>query len=206
MEATGAVSAKVGPMPAVAWAAIFGALGMGFVLAFSKSNQLPRWHSVLLVLGFVFTVAWFNILANECVALLETFGLIFKVSTSILGITVLAWGNCVGDLVADTALARHGKSKMAIAGVFGSLIFSDLVGLGCSLTVYTAQNGPLAASLSKLNVTAAIFLFCSVGTTVWFFIFNRFSCPRWYAAVLVAEYVAFMIVSVTMELHERVTP
>merc|ERR1719463_323296 len=127
---------------------------------------MPRWHTLLLALSLLSTIAWFNILANECVAILETFGLIFNISSATLGMTVLAWGNCVGDLVADTALARHGKAKMAIAGVFGSLIFSDLVGLGCSLTFYTSQHGSLAATLSQLNVTAAIFLFCSVAVTV----------------------------------------
>eukprot|EP00971_Amphidinium_carterae_P327329 6458634-Amphidinium_carterae.1 len=49
---------------------------------------------------------------------------------SILGATVLAWGNCVGDLVADTALVRKGKAKMAVAGVFGSPLMSEV--LKCS--------------------------------------------------------------------------
>merc|ERR1712050_216252 len=122
---------------------------------------MPRWHTLLLAISLVSTIAWFNIFANECVAILETFGLIFNISSSTLGITVLAWGNCVGDLVADTALARQGKTKMAVAGIFGSLIFSDCLGLGVAMVADIAANGPLAASLDFKNKFAAVFLLCS---------------------------------------------
>lgn len=56
---------------------------------------------------------------------------------------MLAWGNSVGDLVADTALVRQNRSKMAVAGVFGSPLLSDLLGLGISLTAHTWRPGDL---------------------------------------------------------------
>ena len=60
-------------------------------------------------------VSWFNFLANECVAVLEAFGLNLGISSSVLGITVLAWGNSVGDLVADTALVRQNRPRPVVA-------------------------------------------------------------------------------------------
>ena len=45
-------------------------------------------------------------------------GLMLNISPVILGLTVLAWGNSLGDLVADTSLARQGYPQMAIGGVF----------------------------------------------------------------------------------------
>eukprot|EP00403_Amphidinium_massartii_P045511 CAMPEP_0178464644 /NCGR_PEP_ID=MMETSP0689_2-20121128/50948_1 /TAXON_ID=160604 /ORGANISM="Amphidinium massartii, Strain CS-259" /LENGTH=508 /DNA_ID=CAMNT_0020091551 /DNA_START=142 /DNA_END=1668 /DNA_ORIENTATION=+ len=85
------------------------------VLQFSTPSKCPTWHSALLVFSFVTTVAWFKLFADETVALLNLLGLKLGASASILGATVLAWGNCVGDLVADTALVRKGKAKMAVA-------------------------------------------------------------------------------------------
>ena len=34
------------------------------------------------------------------------FGVIFGLTDAILGLTVLAWGNSIGDLIADTAMAK----------------------------------------------------------------------------------------------------
>jgi sodium/potassium/calcium exchanger 6 len=138
-------------------------------------------------------------LANECVAVLETFGLNFGISSSVLGITVLAWGNSVGDLVADTALVKQGKTKMAVAGVFGSPLLSDLLGLGVSFTSYNLARGPLHATLSLQNKVAAAFIVVSMLTTIIGFCLFRFRCPRRLGWVLVIQYCVFMVVSVMQE-------
>jgi len=197
----GSVVAPLGSIPVYVWSYLAGAAGTLLVVLGSSSDKLPKWHTLLLALSLLSTIAWFNILANECVAILETFGLIFNISSATLGMTVLAWGNCVGDLVADTALARTGKTKMAVAGIFGSMIFSDCLGLGVALTAYTATSGSLLASLTVNNKLAAIFLLCSLFTTAAFVIINRFSCPRWFATVLIVEYAVFMVASVCVEIN-----
>jgi sodium/potassium/calcium exchanger 6 len=47
---------------------------------------------------------------------LTIIGLIFGLSKGLLGQTVLAWGNSIGDLVSNTVLARNGNPRMAAAG------------------------------------------------------------------------------------------
>ena len=61
---------------------------------------------------------------------------IFLYYVVILGFTVLAIGNSLGDLVADTAVARAGKPATGVASCFGSPLLNDVLGLGISLTVY----------------------------------------------------------------------
>ncbi len=58
-----------------------------------------------------------------------------SLTSAILGLTVLAIGNSVGDWVADTAVARAGKPGMGVASCFGSPLLNDVLGLSVALIV-----------------------------------------------------------------------
>jgi Ca2+/Na+ antiporter len=63
----------------------------------------------------------------QVVAIVECVGRIWGISTSILGVTVIAVGNSVGDYVADTAAARGADARMAVAACFGSPLLSSML-------------------------------------------------------------------------------
>lgn len=89
----------------------------GLVMFFSSNNeQLPSFNWVFVGLAFFSTVAWLDLLGNECVAVLESLGTITGLTSSpqghsILGVTLLSWANSIGDLIADTAVTRAGKCR-----------------------------------------------------------------------------------------------
>ena len=91
------------------------------------------------VYGFVVAVFWIDRIANELVALLEFFGVTWGIEPSVLGLTVLAWGNSIGDLVTDVAMARRGLSNMAITACFAGPLFNMLMGLGIGACVRRQQ-------------------------------------------------------------------
>lgn len=64
--------------------------------------------------------------ASEVVSILSTLGIVGRLSTSIMGMSVMAWGNSIGDLMSNVALARQGYTKMAFAACFGGPMFSEL--------------------------------------------------------------------------------
>jgi len=66
------VTAQWGPLPAVVWAAIVGCLGSVLVFLGSSPSAAPRGHFLLVLLSLLSVIAWFNIIANECVAVLVT--------------------------------------------------------------------------------------------------------------------------------------
>jgi sodium/potassium/calcium exchanger 6 len=145
------------------------------------------------------SVVWLDLIANEVVAVLEVFGVMLGVSTSVLGLTVLAWGNSVGDLVADTATAKAGQVKTAIASCFGSPLLSALVGLGIALTISTSSDGNLATSIDTQNFVAICTLLGTLFTSGFVFYKYDWRPPREYAYVLFGIYGIFMLTSVLLE-------
>uniref|UniRef100_A0A914E739 Sodium/calcium exchanger membrane region domain-containing protein n=1 Tax=Acrobeloides nanus TaxID=290746 RepID=A0A914E739_9BILA len=66
-------------------------------------------------------------------------GVILRISPEILAVTVLAWANCVGDIVADTSIARKGFQRMAISAAVGGPLFNLLIGFGVSFLLAKLQ-------------------------------------------------------------------
>ena len=64
--------------------------------------------------------------------LLKVLGLLSGLPTTLLGLTVLAWGNSIGDFMANTAIAKKGFIEMALTGCYAAPLFNILFGLGIS--------------------------------------------------------------------------
>ena len=57
-------------------------------------------------------------------ALTATHAQVLNLSEEIIGLSVVAWGNSVVDLVANTIISKNGFPGMAFSACFGSPIFS----------------------------------------------------------------------------------
>lgn len=100
-------------------------------LSFTTSSHPPRLYTLLCFVGFVVSIAWIATIAGEVVGVLKSFGVILGISDAILGLTVFAVGNSLGDLVADITVARLGYQMMAFSACFGGPMLNILLGIGC---------------------------------------------------------------------------
>ncbi|XP_020181986.3 cation/calcium exchanger 1 [Aegilops tauschii subsp. strangulata] len=108
--------------------------------------------------GFLMSILWSYLLARELVALLVSTGIIVGVPASVLGVTVLAWGNSLGDMVADVAMAtQDGASgaQTAVAGCYAGPAFNTVVGLGLSMALAAGARYP---ETYKIPVDAATYV------------------------------------------------
>ncbi|CAN6362236.1 unnamed protein product [Urochloa humidicola] len=173
---------------------------------FLLEKEAPETENVASTLiSFIMSVFWISTMAGELLNCLAAIGVIMDFPPAILGMTVLAWGNSVGDLVADVALARAGQPRIAIAGCFAGPMFNMLVGLGTALVVQTARVYPKAYVLEFHVgiVVAFVFLLLSLMGTLLVVTWARFRVPRFWGYCLMGIYVLFTIVSIVIASSSR---
>ncbi|KAI1307777.1 Sodium/calcium exchanger protein-domain-containing protein [Xylaria venustula] len=115
---------------------------LGVLLTTTSPNCRPKYHVAFCFLGFVIAIAWISTVAGEVVGVMKAFGVILNISEAILGLTIFAVGNSVGDLVADVTVARLGYPVMALSACFGGPLLNILlgIGLGGAYQTITAAN------------------------------------------------------------------
>ncbi|KAL5708686.1 hypothetical protein ACHQM5_019452 [Ranunculus cassubicifolius] len=139
------------------------------VLAFLKTETSSPPQKFLypwLIAGFVMSMTWSYIIANELVALLVSIGYILGISPSILGLTVLAWGNSLGDLITNIAMSMKGGregTQVAISGSYAGPIFNLLVGLGLSQIIATWSVYPASVTVGKDKYLLETLAFLVIG-------------------------------------------
>jgi len=107
-------------------------IAFGILALTTTASKPPKYRFLLCFLGFVVSIAWISTIANEVVGVLKAFGVILGISDAILGLTIFAVGNSLGDLVADITVARLGYPVMALSACFGGPMLNILLGIGIS--------------------------------------------------------------------------
>jgi sodium/potassium/calcium exchanger 6 len=167
----------------------------------SRSGTPPRYLPLLGFLGFGVSIVWIYMIANELVSLLKAFGVVFGLTDAILGLTALAWGNSIGDLIADTAMALRGQPRTGFSACFGGQLFNLLLGIGLpfSIAILGAGGAPLPLRFNRLTLTLSVGLAVSLLFSFLVLPLLRFRASRLYGAGLLGIYVAFLVGALVVE-------
>jgi len=161
----------------------------------------PSWALVFALGAFFMSIFWMYIVANEVMELLEAIGVMLEITQSILAVTVLAWGNCIGDLAADTAMAKQGFATTAVGAIFGGPVLPLLVGLGSAFIYQAYANYPaFRLGLMKDDVAFCFWILTAVILASMIVIpVYRFQPPRAFGFVLLGLYTMFMACMIAYE-------
>ena len=139
------LSVKEGTIPYAFLSWLCGAIAMGILLlrfAPGGDGSMRLIFAVPLALyGFVMAATWMDLLADHLVALLDFIGIVFRIPRTIMGLTVLAWGNSIGDLSTNITMARKGFANMALTACFAEPVFNILIGLGLGFSNLASVTG-----------------------------------------------------------------
>ncbi|KAM3868400.1 mitochondrial sodium/calcium exchanger protein [Diretmus argenteus] len=171
------------------------------VFCTTTNDCSPTYHPLFALLGFVVSAMLISAAAAEVVSLLHMLGVVLSLSNTVLGLTLLAWGNSIGDCFSDITIARQGYPRMAISACFGGIIFNMLFGVGLGCLMQMAKNHSeiqldpdglltwvLAGSLGiSLVLSFVIVPLC------------RFHLGRTYGIFLLVFYAVFLVIALLTE-------
>lgn len=151
------------------------------IRGFIKSISDKAWFLILLVLtGLVCIIYGSDLVVKSATNIAKYCG----VSDRIIGLTMIALGTSLPELVTSVTAARKGKTDIAIGNIIGSNIFNILCVAGISACfVSISFKGFFLDSIEALISALLLALLCYLpGHTI----------KRWGGFLLLAFYIAFM--------------
>ena len=162
-----------------------------YLIRMSKNSETPETeeeekHSLIMLIifilgGLVAIVYGSNFTVDSATAIAKVFG----VSDRIIGLTIVAFGTSLPELVTSVVAARKNEVDMAVGNAVGSNIFNILMVLGIASAI-----NPV--SLIRENVIDIIILVV-FSVVVWIFAATKKKISRKEGIAMVAMYLVYAV-------------
>ncbi|KAL3985534.1 putative integral membrane protein [Acanthocheilonema viteae] len=187
-------------------------LPLYYTLPDSK-NSSSRKYFAITFMGSILWIAFFSYLM---IWWAKVIGETLAIPDEIMGLTVLAAGTSIPDLITSVIVARKGFGDMAVSSSIGSNLFDICVGLPIPwLLQFAIRLLTNSFSVSYLGTVPVISkgLICSVGLLFLMLIILivamkicRWEMNKIFGMVMIIAYVMFCLLSVLLELGYIVCP
>lgn len=149
-----------------------------------SGKNMPVWKCILLItVGLACIIIGGQLVVENAKAIAAFFGM----SETLIGLTIVAVGTSLPELVTSVVAARKGENGLAVGNVVGSNIFNILFILGVSSTIH-----PIA-----VNYASVIDLFILIIVSVVTYVFSLTKkISRAEGAVMVLMYAATVIFAI----------
>lgn len=179
------------------------AMGVSIVLWLTSSWKKPPVYEPLIVLfAFATCIVWFYVISNELVSILNTLGIVCKISPSILGIAILAIGNTLGDLISNIVISRNGGFETALTACISAPSQNILLSLGVAILKTLVVSGRDLQFASKTPDSDLIFSFIVLVVILlavpFIIIASNYKVPRNLGWILLFTYVIYLPISIKL--------
>ena len=125
------------------------------------ADKGPPFQLLLIVVGLIGLVGGAKLLVSGGVSIVRSFG----ISEWFIGITIVAVGTSLPEIVSSVMAARRGHGEMAIGNIFGSNIFNILMVLGITSLIHPLNiSEPIHPDLLlATGVTCLLFVLTLLG-------------------------------------------
>ncbi|XP_062247971.1 sodium/potassium/calcium exchanger 1-like [Platichthys flesus] len=156
---------------------------------------------------FIGCILWIGVFSYLMVWWAHQVGETVGISEEIMGLTILAAGTSIPDLITSVIVARKGLGDMAVSSSVGSNIFDITVGLPVPWLMFTLlHNGqPIAVSSNGL-FCAIVLLFLMLLFVIISIAVCRWKMTRTLGLTMFALYFVFLVLSVLLENRVLVCP
>lgn len=147
-----------------------------------ENKKIPAGLAIeMVILGIVGIIMGGNFVVENASIIAENFGM----SQTLIGLTIVAVGTSLPELVTSMVAAKKGESDLALGNVIGSNVFNVVFILGASAVV-----SPMTVDMLAIYDTIVL-LFVSVLALIFARTNKRFS--RSEGAVMIAIYVIYFV-------------
>ncbi|KFV06228.1 Sodium/potassium/calcium exchanger 1 [Tauraco erythrolophus] len=152
------------------------------------------------VITFFGSIIWIAVFSYLMVWWAHQVGETTWISEEIMGLTILAAGTSIPDLITSVIVARKGLGDMAVSSSVGSNIFDITVGLPVPWFLYSVFNGlsPVAVSSNGL-FCAIVLLFLMLLFVIISIAVCKWKMNKLLGLTMFALYFVFLIISVMLE-------
>lgn len=169
----------------------------------TNDQKPPAYEWIFIFLSMILSIMWIYFTAEELVSLLSSAGTLLNISTTIMGLTVLTWGNSVGDLVSNSIISSKGFPQMAISASYCAPLTNMLLGLGLSFTISSitkrAISFSLAGHLRSGLFFSFLFLLFNLISTIVMLVISKFKYKKFYPFILISIYISFTTIALLTE-------
>lgn len=172
----------------VLWALFL--LYLGYLFKMTKNGSedekeeelLPLWKQILMLVVGIFAIVFgSDLTVDNATTIAQTLGM----DERLIGLTIVAFGTSLPELVTSVTAARKGKADIAIGNIVGSNIFNILFVVGT-----TALITPVAFAAGFI-IDSAIAL--AAGLILWFGVMKEHQLKRPVGIVMLAAYAVYFV-------------
>ena len=167
-----------------------GFVGMMIRSAFNNRTEapdeeikvLPVWQSLIYIVGGIAAIVLGgNVVVDSATDIALSFGM----TETLVGLTIVALGTSLPELVTSIVAARKGESDLALGNAVGSNLFNILFVLASAATI-----SPVKVGMESLFDTAFLIVFSII---VLIMVWKDQMVVRWKGEIMILMYLAYMV-------------